>query len=270
MSLEFVEISKKQKNVDISTHGLIDNLNHPGYIRYWLDVNTFEENWKKIPDGYTSKQIPKYYEKDYYDPSKIELLPNNSEYLLIKEKYGHLPHFKTLNNGGHFFLYYVDFENNNIYIFKNENEIEDSKYYLKKKITDQFIEENKWFFIKNVCNYMNVMKIYIGKSPANSPNDDGNTTLLQIRENEYVFIGCQITHFKVQEGHTIKEYVSTVGNADVPYAFAIDNFNWYYLFDGWWEIITNPYDKSDPYDDYRDDKSYNVRIDKINIIEEIE
>jgi hypothetical protein len=77
---------------------------------------------------------------------------------------------------------------------------------------------------------------FIGKSPKNTiteysncfGNDyDGNSILLQIAPLKYVFVGHCITEFKTNS--IIIDYVSPVGNNDVPYPYAIDNEGYYYL-----------------------------------------
>ena len=56
---------------------------------------------------------------------------------------------------------------------------------------------------------------------------DGNTILLQLKNNECVFIGSIIFKFKAQS--EIIEYVSPVGLNNMPYPYAIDKKNNTYL-----------------------------------------
>lgn len=71
---------------------------------------------------------------------------------------------------------------------------------------------------------------FIGKSPRNKmteysgahgKNFDGNSILLQIDSSTYVFIGSEIFSFKAE--NQIVDFVSPVGNSDVPYPYAFDN-----------------------------------------------
>jgi hypothetical protein len=80
-------------------------------------------------------------------------------------------------------------------------------------------------------------EIFIGKSPKNATtffsggygNDcDGNTILLHISDNTYVFIGDEIYSFESYD--KIVRFVSPVGNNDVPYPYAYDKSNNAYLF----------------------------------------
>ena len=81
------------------------------------------------------------------------------------------------------------------------------------------------------------IKIFIGKSPrdeitkydkAYGPKFDGNTILLQIDNNEYVFIGSEINSYNTLG--EITEFFSPVGSNDVPYPYAIDDGGNIYLF----------------------------------------
>ena len=83
------------------------------------------------------------------------------------------------------------------------------------------------------------LQIFIGKSPLNEMTDfsggwgpefDGNSILLKTNDLKYIFIGHKIFSFKPQ-GEIIK-FVSPVGNNDVPYPYAIDtNDNFYLLIE---------------------------------------
>ena len=79
-------------------------------------------------------------------------------------------------------------------------------------------------------------KIFIGKSPKNpmtlysggfGKKFDGNSILLHLDSDIYVYIGENI--FSFHSLFPIKYYVSPVGNNDVPYPYAIDSNNNYYL-----------------------------------------
>lgn len=71
-------------------------------------------------------------------------------------------------------------------------------------------------------------KVFIGESPeCYAEKYDGNTILLEIGENEYIYIGECITKFKTLS--KVIYYLSPVGNNDVPYPFAIDEKGNFYL-----------------------------------------
>lgn len=107
-------------------------------------------------------------------------------------------------------------------------------------------------------------KIFIGKSPkialtefsqGYGPVFDGNSILLHIKNNKYIFIGQQI--FLFESLNTITEFVSPVGNNDVPYPYAIDESGNYYLLTANVILGTGTYDKhkleyDEPYEYYYD------------------
>jgi hypothetical protein len=80
-------------------------------------------------------------------------------------------------------------------------------------------------------------EIWIGKDPLRitpggwKPWMIGNTVLLRIGANRYVFIGEQIFEFAMEAGDAVKTYVSPVGNSDVPYPYIIGKMNTYLLLE---------------------------------------
>jgi hypothetical protein len=117
------------------------------------------------------------------------------------------------NNGDTPFI--VKIEGNNVYVYKNE---EDRQLILSKK----------------------PLHIFIGESPKNKITEfpggygdefRGNTILLentQVNNTtfEYTYIGGKIFTFLANK---IEKYISSVGNNDVPYPYAIDINNFTYL-----------------------------------------
>jgi hypothetical protein len=67
------------------------------------------------------------------------------------------------------------------------------------------------------------LQIFIGKSDQ----FDGNTILLKMNDTTYIYIGCKIMSFTTD--YQIISYHSPIGNNDVPYPYAIDSQNNYYL-----------------------------------------
>jgi hypothetical protein len=122
----------------------------------------------------------------------------------------------------------------------------------------------------NVSNYVpiksidKVFKVFVGKSPKHSWSD-GNSILLFMGFNDehqnkyygfpkYIFIGQEIYSFHAH--NIINEYYSPIGNNDVPYPYAIDADNKYYLM-GECVIVNNEHKQEDifknnhdPYMDY--------------------
>jgi hypothetical protein len=79
-------------------------------------------------------------------------------------------------------------------------------------------------------------KAFIGKSPeiemtidsgGAGPEFDGNSILLHLGGKDYLYIGSEIYSFKTDV--PIVDYVSPVGNSDVPYPYAVDAKGQYWL-----------------------------------------
>lgn len=86
----------------------------------------------------------------------------------------------------------------------------------------------------SLIKYIEPQKIFIGKSKKSEISDacgsewDGNSILLHINDNNYVYIGADIKFF--QPWATIEQYESPIGNSDVPYPWAKDIDDNIYLF----------------------------------------
>ena len=75
-------------------------------------------------------------------------------------------------------------------------------------------------------------KVFIGESPKNEitvfgEHFKGNSILLHISGKQYIFIGQNIFSFEAY--NKISQYVSPMGNSDVPYPYAMDEEIMYYL-----------------------------------------
>ncbi len=121
--------------------------------------------------------------------------------------------YMILDNGGHPFKVFIN--NNHLQVFTYNNEDYDN---YNKLVYD--------------TNFMNVS---IGQHPKSEKmysknfnnKYDGNSILVEIDNNDYVFIGWNI--FKFTSLNKINYYLSVVGNNQVPYPYAIDECNNIYL-----------------------------------------
>jgi hypothetical protein len=123
-------------------------------------------------------------------------------------------------------IYYIHDNGNRPY----KVEIDKTNVKIYRNINSDFEYEEKEF------KTFKPKKIFIGKSPKNKmtilsgghgKKFDGNTILLQIKKNNYIYIGSKIYSFKTDS--EIIDYKSPVGNNDVPYPYAIDMNGYYYL-----------------------------------------
>jgi hypothetical protein len=104
------------------------------------------------------------------------------------------------------------------------------------KIYKQIDHDDKIIYSSEPVLVFEPKKTFIGKSPINEwtkfsggygKEFDGNTILLQIDDDEYIYIGSEIFSFDTKS--EIVDYVSIVGNNDVPYPYAVDKNGNIYL-----------------------------------------
>lgn len=163
--------------------------------------------------------------------------------------------------------------------FRRPFKVEISKNYAKiykqniDKKSNRIIYENKVFL------EYKTKQIFIGESPRNPMTEfsggygssfDGNSILLKLFDDTYVFIGSRICSFKAFS--EITNFISPVGNNDVPYPYAIDKNNNNYLLCKCL-VMKNVPEKMDPYDYYyeikpkKDDKNLNcLRLDNFRLL----
>lgn len=142
--------------------------------------------------------------------------------------------YNILDNGGHPFQ--VVITPSTVLIYKQDNNIRE----------------------KDPTLTFHPQRVFIGKSPktrmtefsgAYGPEWDGNSILLLLKDKTYVYIGAEIYEFKAMS--PITKFVSPVGNSAVPYPYAVDEQDNYYLMieD---VIMLNRQRMTDPYDVYYD------------------
>jgi hypothetical protein len=161
--------------------------------------------------------------------------------------------YYTLDNGGNPFK--VEISDDNIvtvYIQDSEeSDIQEKNVY--QQVPFKTYKPEKIFIGKSILN-----KATKFSGARDDPKFDGNSILLEINSKklEYIHIGAVIYSFKAYA--KIKEYVSPVGNSSVPYPYAIDkNDNYYLVIE---DVVLQHDDKIknmikegyDPYDHYYD------------------
>lgn len=77
-------------------------------------------------------------------------------------------------------------------------------------------------------------KLFVGDNLLNDPlavkkgKQPGNSLLIQMGENKYIYVGTEIYSFETNE--EIKKYYSPVGHTFVPYPYAVgENFSYFML-----------------------------------------
>lgn len=92
----------------------------------------------------------------------------------------------------------------------------------------------------------NAERIFIGEHTDGKYR--GNSILLYLGDKDYVYVGQVIYTFKSL--NEITSYHSRIGNSDVPYPYAIDDKNNYYLFEENVIIKMNAESQEEPYHYY--------------------
>lgn len=129
----------------------------------------------------------------------------------------HSQTYRTHDNGGRPFKVIID---NNVKVYKDS--FDDAH-------DDVVYEKHPFLSVDST-------HVFVGKSPliemtkfsgGHGPKFDGNSMLVHLKNNEYIFIGIEIFSFNALG--KIINYVSLVGNNDVVYPYCIDEYENIYL-----------------------------------------
>jgi len=122
------------------------------------------------------------------------------------------------DNGGH--PYRVHISSSNISVIFREYNTDLHEYIDDKNILD--IEYENVFIGDNDNNISYYPKK--GEFP-------GNSILVHVKENKYIFIGYKVYSFEVPKYDRIIKYYSPLGNNDVPYPYAVSFYDTYFMLD---------------------------------------
>lgn len=247
---KFVRYEKKisNSNSKLRSSYLIKNLsgleNREGYLNLYKSLNIFERKETKIPKNYKKKRVSSEFIKEYYCNSKLSSLnPDDEEIKKLSLKHKNDKIYFSHDNGDRPFRIVIS--GNNVYIYR----IPKDRFIISdnwKKI-DPYEEKLKSPYIENILT-TKTKNIFIGKSLKCETTEmshgsgkyfDGNSILLNIKNNEYIFIGTNI--YSLQTDDKILRFFSPVGNNDVPYPVAIGEKNVYFMLD----LVYIPIDKFD-------------------------
>lgn len=129
------------------------------------------------------------------------------------------------DNGGVPFI--VEITDDAIYIYSNSN-------------SNSTHSEDDYKTVKGELLYQTPFpyeKVWIGDNDLNHDNYTekdiypGNSILVHLSGNTYMYIGSEIYNFDVEEGDHIVSYFSPVGNNDVPYPYAIGEKMIYFMLE---------------------------------------
>jgi hypothetical protein len=83
-----------------------------------------------------------------------------------------------------------------------------------------------------------VEKVFVGKASPGGGYDglkpseaEGNSLLLHLPDDKFMYIGDYIYTFEPVRGDTILRYYSDIGNSDVPYPYAVGKTHIYIMLD---------------------------------------
>lgn len=225
---KFVKYIKKNGRKFDVLQGLEIN---KGYIYKFKSLNEFEKKETKIPDGYKKSEF--YLNlSEKCNPNLKLLEKNNDFYKKIKEKHKNDKIYFTTYISKNETKYLIYVSKNKIYLYTKSD-----KHYIKDSDISKNKINNKWMYIKlfKTFNYEN---IFIGKSKNTKddmskfmkmygPTYDGNSILIHINKNKYIYIGHEIFSFTSNE--SIKEFYSNIGIFGMSYAIAISDKNTFLL-----------------------------------------
>jgi hypothetical protein len=132
------------------------------------------------------------------------------------------------DNGGRPFL--VQVKGKNVQVYKN------SRLYDRNTDDDEYdhMIKTKTGWDELILSFEDVVRVFVDQTPRGrgglpsdwkgdliyyQPKGLGNSVLVQVTENKYVFIGWEI--FSFISNDPVKKYYSPIGNNDVPYPFAV-------------------------------------------------
>ena len=180
-----------QKNSNVEKYSVVDRSWHSVFKATILKLNT-SSTFDLAMAGHWNELLGKKISAQFMN----ELMAKNL-------------HYKTLDNGSRPFV--VICIKTNVVVYYKET-------------------YNTKCYYPVVANYRNVARVLPGICP-HSPNDIGNSVLLDLGNNLYVFIGDKVYQFCTPGGDIITKYHSLIGNNGVPYPIAESTNNIYSMSD---------------------------------------
>ncbi len=162
--------------------------------------------------------------------------------------------YVTQMNGGCPFRVSINNDTKTIYVYCNDYE---NSY-------DEYEDEDEQASITEIYKTQ-FIKYWVGKSSCGDPDFDGNSFLIQVADNKYVYICDEIYSFTSYA--PIVKYISDMGNSNVPYPYAIDADGNVYLMIEETVIIGLP-ELHESYDELYEDP-YTYYYDRSHITKDI-
>lgn len=190
----------------------------PGYYHPWKEFNTFQRRAVKIPQNFKKTKSPKlsWVKKYIADPKARRIYKPKNFIPYEKEVY------EIRDNGSTPYIVYVNPKRTTVSIFRIPK-----KGYVKNSDWSHNGPENYGYFTELVKKYKNVR--YVMPGVDKTENMTGNSVLIRLKGNTYVYIGDCIYSFKSSQ--VIMDYFSNVGNSCVPYPVAVSKSYVYFMLD---------------------------------------
>lgn len=189
-----------------------------GYYHPWIEFNTFQESPVKIPKNFTRIKAPKpSWVKKYIADPKLHRIHKPENFTPYEREF-----YEIMDNGSTPYIVYVNPSRTTVSIFRIPK-----KGYVVNSDWSKNMSENYGYFTELVKKYRNVKDVMPGID--NTENIKGNSVLIRLSRNTYVYIGDGIYSFTPDE--TITEYYSNVGNSGVPYPVAVSRSYVYFMLD---------------------------------------
>jgi hypothetical protein len=190
------------------------------YIYLWLnEMNKFSTNLTKVPQKYKKTHPPNTH-------FLLKCIANPNMHRAVKDympRTANTKIYMTHDNGARPFVVYVD---NEVFVYKMPEDV-----YIWREDWSRNPEDNIDFYTKLIYNE-HYERIFIGKDLDDNPQTIGNSILVDLGDNNYMFIGDCIYKFRSDE--LITNYYSIIGNNDVPYPVAVSQSNIYFMLDRVW------------------------------------
>jgi hypothetical protein len=164
---------------------------------------------------------------------------NDGNYWIIKKLNNHNRWIKYRNSNEKEKKYKILDNRDDTFLVRSTNKIINIYagtrcLYDKKIMNEYYIEYNNLIFTIN-----KFLKIYPGIDNSNKlyndinngPKRNGNSIIVKLKSNEYLYIGDRIYLFKIQNNDEIIKYYSPIGNNMVPYPYILGKKYTYLMID---------------------------------------
>ncbi len=222
-SIENSKNTQKNNKIDVYLEGIRNDI---GLIYKWIDYNQFEKIPTKIPDGFKNVS-KKYLSKEYI----------NSQKCGNKKNIGDIDWNTNIHSG--YQIYFTLYGTKKPFLLAIKNKLV-KVYGINQDIYYPPNQEKYSYYYNDLVGEYYPDRIFIGKSPKTNSTIstdsygskyNGNSFLLKIKNNQYIFIGYDIYQFNTEDEITYfispiltdRMIVSIFGHHPCPFAIGKNN-----------------------------------------------